>query len=300
MFDWLGEVISSSFEAMSGNVSSIIFDLMLRWFYTAIYSAIADFFTTMGEMGAQIFDLPWVDAVVKLFSQFGWALFAVGMIVAIFDLAIENQNGRASPKTTALNILKGFMATSLFSIMPVALYKFCITLQNTFLGDLSVLMGMTRGLSLGQQSVSVLEGSFKMSADVNFKLFNTLAMIAFAYAVIKVFFANLKRGGILVIQIAVGSLYLFSVPRGYSDGFWQWSKQVAALCLTAFLQTTLLFLGLLTFPDHMLLGMGIMLSASEVPRIAQQFGLDTSAKFNLSSVVHMTSTAVNLTKSIAR
>jgi len=118
--------------------------------------------------------------------------------------------------------------------------------------------------------------------------------------VIKVFFANLKRGGILIIQIAVGSLYLFSVPRGYSDGFWQWSKQVAALCLTAFLQTTLLFLGLLTFPDHMLLGMGIMLSASEVPRIAQQFGLDTSAKFNLSSVVHMSSTAVHMIKGISR
>ena len=33
-----------------------------------------------------------------------------------------------------------------------------------------------------------------------------------AYAVIKVFFANLKRGGILLIQIAVGSLYMFSVP----------------------------------------------------------------------------------------
>ncbi|MCL2298593.1 MAG: DUF6045 family protein [Firmicutes bacterium] len=285
---------------MSQSVSSVIFDWMLKWVYTAIYNAIAEFFGTMGAMGAEIFELPWVAAVVKLFSQFGWALFAVGMVVAVFDVAIESQNGRASPKTTALNILKGFLATGLFSIAPVALYKFCITLQNTFLGDLSVLMGMTRGLGLGQQSINVLEGSFLVSTDVNFKLFGMLSMIAFAYSVIKVFFANLKRGGILIIQIAVGSLYLFSVPRGYSDGFWQWVKQVAALCLTAFLQTVLLFLGLLTFPDHMLLGMGIMLSASEVPRIAQQFGLDTSAKFNLSSVVHMTSTAVNLTKSIAR
>ena len=300
MFDWLGEVISGAFGSMGESVSSVIFDFMLKWFYTAIYTAIAEFFTMMGGMGVEIFLLPWVDAVVKLFSQFGWALFAVGMVVAVFDVAIESQNGRASPKTTALNILKGFLATGLFSLVPVELYKFCVTLQNTFLGDLSALMGMTRGLGLGEQSVSVLEGSFLVSLDVNYKLFNMLAMIAFAYAVIKVFFANLKRGGILIIQIAVGSLYLFSVPRGYSDGFWQWCKQVAALCLTAFLQTTLLFLGLLTFPDHMLLGMGIMLSASEVPRIAQQFGLDTSAKFNLSSVVHMTSTAVNLTKSIAR
>lgn len=46
---------------------------------------------------------------------------------------------------------------------------------------------------------------------------------------IKVFFANLKRGGILLIQIAVGSLYMFSIPRGYTDGFTQWMKQVIGL-----------------------------------------------------------------------
>ena len=77
-------------------------------------------------------------------------------------------------------------------------------------------------------------------------------------------------------------------------------KQVAAICLTAFMQTTLLFLGLLTFPDHMLLGLGIMLAANEVPRIAQQFGLDSSVKVNMMSVVHATTTAVNLTRSVAR
>lgn len=108
-----------------------------------------------------------------------------------------------------------------------------------------------------------------------------------------------KRGGILLVQMAVGSLYMFSVPRGYADGFNQWCKQVAAICLTAFLQTTLLFLGLLTFPDHMLMGLGILLAANEVPRIAQQFGLDSSVKVNMMSVVHATTTAVNLTRSLA-
>ena len=127
-----------------------------------------------------------------------------------------------------------------------------------------------------------------------------LCLIAFAYCVIKIFFQNIKRGGILLIQMAVGSLYMFSVPRGYTDGFVQWMKQVAAICLTAFMQTTILYLGLLTFPDNMLLGMGILLSANEVPRIAQQFGLDSSVKVNMMSVVHATTTAVNLTRSVAR
>ena len=300
MFDWLGDLMSSAFSGMSQSVSSTIFDLLLRWFYNIIFDAIAEFFATMGEMGAEIFDLPWIDGAVKLFYQFGWALFAVGVVVAIFDVAIESQSGRASPKTTAMNILKGFFAAALFSTVPITLYRYCVNLQTTFLGELTRLMTGAHTLGLGEQSISVLEGSFRMSIDMNLKLFSILAMIAFAYCVIKVFFSNLKRGGIMLIQIAVGSLYLFSVPRGYSDGFWSWCKQIAALCLTAFMQTTLLFLGLLTFPDHMLLGLGIMLSATEVPRIAQQFGLDTSAKFNMSSVVHMTSTAVNLTRNLSR
>jgi tyrosyl-tRNA synthetase len=60
------------------------------------------------------------------------------------------------------------------------------------------------------------------------------------------------------------------------------------------------FLGLLTFPGNMLLGLGILLSANEVPRIAQQFGLDSSVRVNMMSVVHATTTAVNLTRSLAR
>ena len=95
--------------------------------------------------------------------------------------------------------------------------------------------------------------------------------------------------------MAVGSLYMFSVPRGYQDGFNQWCKQITALCLTAFMQTTLLYLGLLTFPGNMLLGLGIMLASNEVPRIAQQ-----SVRVNMMSVVHATTTAVNLTRSVAR
>ena len=119
-----------------------------------------------------------------------------------------------------------------------------------------------------------------------------------AYAVIKVFFANLKRGGILLIQIAVGSLYMFSVPRGYGDGFTQWCKQVVGLCLTAFLQATILVAGLMVFKDHALLGLGLMLSAGEIPRIAGAFGLDTTTRANISSAVYTAQSAVNMTRTV--
>ena len=281
-------------------MSNAIWNTMIRWFYETIYGAIANFFAMMGNMGADMFNLAWVKATVHLFTLFGWALFVAGVIVAIFDVAIEYQCGRANIKTTALNILKGFFACSLIGILPVELYKFCISLQNTFSHDLSALFAGGKTFDLAGESISVLQGSFAMTVNLNVGVFNLLAMIAFAYCILKVFFGNIKRGGILLIQMAVGSLYMFSVPRGYQDGFNQWMKQIAALCLTAFLQTTLLFLGLLTFSGNMLLGLGIMLAANEVPRIAQQFGLDSSARVNMMSVVHATTTAVNLTRSVAR
>ena len=305
MFDWLGDIISgvgsaigSTIESLGAEVASSIFNAMLQWMYEMIFGAVADFFTMMGNMGIDIFDLSWVKQTIRLFTLFGWTLFVAGLVVAIFDVAIEYQCGKANIRTTSINILKGFFACSLVGVVPVELYKFYITLQNTFAHDM---VGALAGeQSLAEQSKAVLLNCFAMSEDITYGLLNLLCLIAFAYCVVKIFFQNIKRGGILLVQMAVGSLYMFSVPRGYLDGFVQWCKQVAAICLTAFMQTSLLFLGLLTFPDHMLMGLGIMLAANEVPRIAQQFGLDSSVRVNMMSVVHATTTAINLTRSIAK
>jgi hypothetical protein len=103
----------------------------------------------------------------------------------------------------------------------------------------------------------------------------------------------------MVIQIAVGSLFMFSVPRGYVDGFLGWCKQVIGLCLTAFLQATLLVVGLLVMRQHKLLGLGIMLSSTEIPRIANQFGLETGTKANLAGAIYTTQSVINLTKTVA-
>ena len=308
MFDWLGDIlsgmgdaVSSTFGSIGEQISTAIWNTMIQWFYETIYGAVADFFSMMGGMGAEIFDLDWVNATIKLFTLFGWTLYIAGLVVAVFDVAIEYQSGRANIKTTSINILKGFFACSLVGVLPVELYKFCISLQNTFSHDLAALFGAGQGVDLSAASLAALTANFVTGAGaVQATLLTLLCLIAFAYCVIMIFFQNIKRGGILLVQISVGSLYMFSVPRGYTDGFNQWMKQVAALCLTAFMQTTLLYLGLLTFQTDLLMGLGIMLAANEVPRIAQQFGLDSSVKINMMSVVHASTTAVNLSRVLTK
>ena len=242
IFDWLGDFFRGIGDAIGGalgwvgeQISNAIWQAMLQWYYETIYNAIADFFTLMGNMGADLFDLPWVQSTVNLFVLFGWSLYAAGIVVAVFDVAIEYQSGRANIKTTALNILKGFFACSLIGVVPIELYKFCISLQNSLARDLSIVTADVRSLDLGATCTTLLTTCFSAGVSGFGTLFMTLCMISFAYCVVKIFFANIKRGGILLIQMAVGSLYMFSVPRGYTDGFNQWIKQVAALCLTAFI-----------------------------------------------------------------
>ena len=276
-------------------VADVVLDQIVDWIYGKIISFLNDFFAMMNNMGVELFELPWIQAVTTFFGYLGWTLFVVGIVVGAFECAIEYQGGRGSVKDTALNYVKGFMAVSLFTVLPVNLYSLCVSLQGTFGSAIS---GLVNPESIGEMAQGAL-----MSASIpgiGNPILQIFCAVMMGYAVIKVFFANLKRGGILVIQIAVGSLYMVSVPRGYIDGFTQWCKQVIGICVTAFLQSTILTAGLLVFLDHPLLGLGLMLSSTEVPRIAGQFGLDTSTKTNLMGGVYAAQSAINLSRTVAR
>ena len=290
-------------------MAATVLDNLIDWIYGQIVGFLGNFFSEMGNMGVELFQLEWVQAIILFFSQLGWALFGVSLVVSVFECGIEYSNGRPNIQQTAINAIKGFMAVSLFTTVPVRLYSLSVSLQGTLSEGIT---GYGDGIGTVAQDIvadlSAVESIADMSAvtiDFGLGVITSPIMLLFcvilmAYAVIKVFFANLKRGGILLIQIAVGALYMFSIPRGYIDGFVQWMKQVIGLCLTAFLQSTILVAGLMVFKDHALLGLGLMLSAGEVPRIAGTFGLDTTTRANIMSAVYTAQAAVNTTRTITQ
>lgn len=265
-----------------------ILNMALDWLYQQIVNGLSQFFGYMNESGYNLFAQPWVMKIVQLFSNIGWALYVTGIVVAVFEFAIESQNGRADPKGMALNIIKGFFAVNLFSVVPVKLFELSVDMQKTMAVDLSSYVQIRPSANLAQLCLDAL------SAKVFDPLLGSLITIMMAYAVVKVFLASLKRGGILLIQISVGSLYMFSVPRGNNDGFVMWMKQVIATCLTSFLQSTMLTCGLIVFNTEWILGLGIMLAAGEIPRIAGMFGLETSTRPNINGVVNTAQSAVHL------
>lgn len=268
---------------------------IMDWIYAQLVGFLGEFFAMMGNMGADLFEMSWVQAIVLFFSYLAWALYGTGLVVSIFECGIEYQSGRGSIRDTALNAIKGFMAVSLFNLAPIELYKLSISLQGSFTSGITKMIGASG--SINTMSTSALTNLSGLGLNPIMGIFIVILM---GYAIIKVFFANLKRGGILLIQIVVGSLYMFSVPRGYIDGFVSWCKQVIGLCLTAFLQATILVAGLMVFNSKMLLGLGLMLASSEIPRIAGQFGLETSTKANLMSTIYAAQSAVNITRTVVQ
>lgn len=289
-------------------VADKILGQIVDWFYGQVVGFLGNFFAEMGNMGVELFEMSWVQSIVLFFSYLAWALYGTGLVVACFECGIEYSSGRGNIRETALNAIKGFMAVSLFTVVPVRLYELSVTLQGQLTAGITgygasigdVASDIMQEFSAVESLTDLTSGPFLGFGSITSGIMILFCIILMAYAIIKVFFANLKRGGILLIQIAVGSLYMFSVPRGYTDGFIQWCKQIIGLCLTAFLQATILIAGLMVFKDHALLGLGLMLSAGEIPRIAGAFGLDTTARANIMSAVYTAQAAVNTTRTIVQ
>ena len=289
-------------------VADEVLGQIVDWFYGQVVGFLGNFFAEMGNMGVELFEMSWVQSIVLFFSYLAWALYGTGLVVACFECGIEYSSGRGNIRETALNAIKGFMAVSLFTVVPVRLYELSVTLQGQLTAGITgygasigdVASDIMQEFSAVESLTDLTSGPFLGFGSITSGFMILFCIILMAYAIIKVFFANLKRGGILLIQITVGSLYMFSVPRGYTDGFIQWCKQIIGLCLTAFLQATILIAGLMVFKDHALLGLGLMLSAGEIPRIAGTFGLDTTTRANIMSAVYTAQAAVNTTRTIVQ
>lgn len=74
IFDWLGDLvsgigdaISSAFSALWTEVSGSIWELFLKWIYTAIYNAVAEFFTSTDQYGGVTYEFrkKWLTVVFR-------------------------------------------------------------------------------------------------------------------------------------------------------------------------------------------------------------------------------------------
>ena len=169
-------------------------DNLLDWLYSQIVGFLGNFFAEMGNMGVELFEMSWVQSVVLFFNQLGWALFGVSLVVACFECGIEYSSGRGNIQQTALNAIKGFMAVSLFSIVPVRLYALSVSLQGLMTTGLA-----GSGESIGSVGTRIIEelmttdtleaamiGSRFGITAITSPIMLIFCIILMAYAVIKI------------------------------------------------------------------------------------------------------------------
>ncbi len=58
-------------------------DQMLDWLYGQLLGFLSNFFVMMGNMGVELFAVPWIQSVVLFFTYLAWSLYVVGIIVAV-------------------------------------------------------------------------------------------------------------------------------------------------------------------------------------------------------------------------
>ena len=89
-------------------VAAKVLGQIVDWFYSQIVGFLGNFFSEMGNMGAELFTMDWVQSIVLFFSYLAWALYGTGLVVACFETGVEYSSGRGNIRETALNAIKGF------------------------------------------------------------------------------------------------------------------------------------------------------------------------------------------------
>ncbi len=89
-------------------VADTVLGQIFDWIYGKIVEFLSEFLNMMNGMGLSSFELIWVQAVV-VFPLLCLGPSMVGLVVAVFEAAVEYQGGRTTAvRDPALGSVKGF------------------------------------------------------------------------------------------------------------------------------------------------------------------------------------------------
>lgn len=237
-----------------------------HYVYYQLTSVALTMLDDVNGLSINFFSNEFIQAIVNFFTLFAWGLGLTGAAIAIMDFAVSYQTGGGgSFAGTGMNMLRLLVALLTFSSIPILLFQTSMDIYGTVR---SVVVGSMDGATVGITDLvkGAVQSMFKSvygtlppvkiangiweflkkltdgfqatdPADAvlssNADWWALIQLIIMVWAIFKIFFSNLKRGGILLVQICVGSMHMLALARGYTDGFGSWCKQVVALCFTA-------------------------------------------------------------------
>ena len=95
-------------------VAETVLDQIIDWLYGKIVGFLNDFFAMMNNMGVELFDLPWVNAITTFFGWLGWAKNGAPAGTAGYAKRLEGieirlvPKGQAAPGSTARSYISAY------------------------------------------------------------------------------------------------------------------------------------------------------------------------------------------------
>lgn len=303
-----------------------------HYVYYQLTSVALTMLDDVNGLSINFFSNEFIQAIVNFFTLFAWGLGLTGAAIAIMDFAVSYQTGGGGSFTgTGMNMLRLLVALLTFSSIPILLFQTSMDIYGTVR---SVVVGSMDGatVSITDLVKGAVQSMFKSvygtlpPVKIANGIWEFLKKLTDGFQATDPADAALPQmptgGRLFAYHSGVGNLqdflfqpqtrrylpranlcrtmHMLALARGYTDGFGSWCKQVAVLCFTAFVQNLLYLLAIIMMQDaassSLYFSLGLLLVAAEVPRIAQMFGLDTSARFSLGNAAHNVSSVVSLVK----
>lgn len=256
---------------------SVFLESIFEWILQQLVGTAFSFLLGhMSSDGLLIFDLEPVKLIINGFYKVGLALWGMGIVVAVFDIAIQYGHGRGTPQDLMLNYVRSYLAALLFTVLPIPFYKLMLTAGWKIGG------AMTTG---GDPFADGFAEAWTRLDTMHMGLMLSFIFgLVFLIVAILNYFSFIKRSFYLFFLVCVGCLYMASIPRGYTDGFTSWCKQVIGLCFGSFLQMVGLGICLWLINDKtFLIGIVGLFGTLAVDRLMQSFG-GASGQTNLSGI----------------
>lgn len=253
-------------------------DIIFNYLQQKIVESAGSILTGLSSVSIDIFSNSVVINLLNFMDYVGYMLLAVGILFAISNMYIQYvEDGTSQVHLLIVNIINSIVVIIFLQAGTIAMFNISTIIQNAMksfitVPDFNDVVGTIS--SVGSDSLNVV---WAFIVDI-------VALIA----IIVVLVQCTKRAGIYLIQIMVGYLYIFSIPAGNTDGFFGWCRQTVAIAFTNAVQITLLMLGMKLMTNTLqsiFLGIGVILAASSVEKVAGQFGMSANSRQSIGAAV---------------
>ena len=219
-----------------------------HYVYYQLTSVALTMLDDVNGLSINFFSNEFIQAIVNFFTLFAWGLGLTGAAIAIMDFAVSYQTGGGGSFTgTGMNMLRLLVALLTFSSIPILLFQTSMDIYGTVR---SVVVGSMDGATVsitdlvkgavqsmfksvygtlppvkiangiweflkkltdGFQATDPADAALSSNAD----WWALIQLIILVWAIFKIFFSNLKRGGILLVQICRINAHACACTRIY-------------------------------------------------------------------------------------